>query len=202
MSDTSLSISDIKPSDSERISSASEMSPSDNETGPLNSETGPLNHFDGEGRAIMVDVADKAVTDRAAVAKGRIRMRPATLALIEAGQAAKGDVLGVARVAGIMAAKRAWELIPLCHQLPLCHCGIEFYADGERSEIEAACSVRVTGRTGAEMEALTGAATALLTIYDMCKAVDREMEIHSLCLHEKSGGKSGHYRREVSARAE
>ncbi|MDR1194455.1 MAG: cyclic pyranopterin monophosphate synthase MoaC, partial [Peptococcaceae bacterium] len=119
-----------------------------------------LNHFDSDGRAIMVDVTDKSETGRAAVAKGRVRMRPATLALIVSGNAAKGDVLGVARIAGIMAAKRAWEMIPLCHPLLLNYCGVEFSIDEENHEIEAACSVRVTGRTGAEMEALAGAAAA------------------------------------------
>lgn len=155
-----------------------------------------LSHFDERGNAVMLDVSPKADTARTAVARGRIRMRPATLAIIRGGKAEKGDVLGVARVAGIMAAKKTWELIPMCHPLILTNCVLDFILHEERSEIEAVCTVRTTGKTGVEMEALTGVSAALLTVYDMCKAVDRGMALHDIGLWEKSGGKSGDYRRE------
>ncbi len=158
--------------------------------------TGPttgarLSHIDAAGNAVMVDVTDKPVTDRTATARGRVSMAPATLALIAEGGMKKGDVLGVARLAGIMAAKRTADLIPLCHPLPLSSVAVELTpaADGAGVEIEA--TVRTTGRTGVEMEALTAVSVAALTIYDMCKAVDRGMRIENIRLARKSGGKSG-----------
>ena len=152
---------------------------------------GELTHFDEQGRAVMVDVTAKPETDRTAIAKGRIRMTPETLRVIQDGTAAKGDVLGVARVAGIMAAKRTGELIPLCHPLPLGKCAIEFRIYEETGEVEAVCTASLRGQTGVEMEALTGVSVALLTIYDMCKAIDKRMEITSVHLAKKTGGKSG-----------
>jgi cyclic pyranopterin phosphate synthase len=153
--------------------------------------SGPiLTHFDAAGRAAMVDVAGKEATARRAVAAGCIVMEPATLALIRDGQAGKGDVLGVARIAGIMAAKRTAELIPLCHPLMLSKVAVAFtLAPPDRVEIEAV--VTLTGRTGVEMEALTAVSVAALTIYDMVKAVDRGMRIEGIRLLHKSGGKSG-----------
>jgi cyclic pyranopterin phosphate synthase len=151
-------------------------------------------HFDAAGRAHMVDVAGKPVTRRVAVAGGRILMQPATLAAIDAGTAKKGDVLGVARIAAIQAAKRTAELVPLCHPLPLTRVAVEFTPDRERSEIAIAVTAETLERTGVEMEALVAAAVGLLTIYDMCKAADRGMRIEGVRLLEKSGGKSGHFR--------
>lgn len=148
-------------------------------------------HLDGEGNAIMVDIGGKEITRRAAVAVGRIRMSPACFEIVEQGRAKKGDVLGVARIAGIQGAKQAAGLIPLCHQIQLTSSKIEFSLHQETYEIEAACTVACEGRTGAEMEALTGASIALLTIYDMCKAVDKQMVIGGIHLAEKQGGKSG-----------
>ena len=150
-----------------------------------------LTHFDGQGRAVMVDVGAKAITSRRAVAAGRVTMAPATLARIRDGAAAKGDVLGVARLAGIMAAKRTAELIPLCHPLGLDSVTVDFTLDeaGSAVEIRAVCAV--TGRTGVEMEAMTAVSIAALTIYDMCKAVDRGMILGAIRLVEKTGGKSG-----------
>jgi cyclic pyranopterin monophosphate synthase len=153
-------------------------------------------HFDDKGRALMVDVSEKDVTVREAVARGEILMEPETLDLILSGQAKKGDVLGVARIAGIMAAKRTPELIPLAHPLPLSSVRVEFFPDRGRSAIEIEATVKVTSRTGVEMEAMTVVAVAGLTIYDMCKAVDRTMSISRIRLMEKSGGRSGHFRRE------
>ena len=148
-----------------------------------------LTHFDAQGRAVMVDVTGKAVTDRTATARARVTMRPETLATILAGTSSKGDVLGTARLAGIMAAKRTADLIPLCHPLPLSSVTIAL-APGETCvEIEA--TVRTTGRTGVEMEALTAASVAALTIYDMCKAIDRGMRIEAIRVMHKDGGKSG-----------
>ncbi|MFO1178574.1 MAG: cyclic pyranopterin monophosphate synthase MoaC [Ottowia sp.] len=162
------------------------------------STASPLTHFDAQGQAHMVDVGAKPATHRVAVACGRIEMQPATLALIEAGTAKKGDVLGVARIAGIMAAKKTSELIPLCHPLALSRVAIDFEADGAYSKPAAAvfctATVETTGPTGVEMEALTAVQVALLTIYDMCKAVDRGMTITGVRLLEKRGGKSGRYR--------
>jgi len=159
----------------------------------------PLTHFDAAGNACMVDVGDKAVTDRLARAGGRIRMLPATLALIRDGRAAKGDVLGVARIAGIMAAKRTAELIPLCHQIPLSQVRIEFTLDAAGNAVNCEASVRTMERTGVEMEALTAVTVALLTVYDMCKAVDRGMVIEGVGVLEKAGGKSGHWQIDKSA---
>lgn len=156
--------------------------------------TSPLTHFDAAGQAHMVDVGAKAETERIAVAGGRIRMRAETLALIQAGEAAKGDVLGVARIAAIQAAKRTGELIPLCHPIPLTHVSVEFSIDQPACAVDCECKTQTVGRTGVEMEAMTAVAAALLTIYDMCKAVDRGMVIEGVRLLEKSGGKSGTWR--------
>jgi cyclic pyranopterin phosphate synthase len=154
-----------------------------------------LTHFDAEGRAVMVDVGGKAITDRAATARARVVMQPATLAMIRAGTAKKGDVLGVARLAGIMAAKRTAELIPLCHPLPITNVTIDLEPAGDDS-VEIAATVKTTGQTGVEMEALTAASVAALTVYDMCKAVDRGMRIEGLRVVAKSGGKSGDFTQE------
>jgi cyclic pyranopterin monophosphate synthase len=151
----------------------------------------PLSHFDAQGDAHMVDVADKAETRRIARARGRISMQPGTLALIRDGTARKGDVLGVARIAAIQAAKRTAELIPLCHPLALTHIAAEFELDETAASVTLAVTVETVGRTGVEMEALTAVSVGLLTIYDMCKAVDRAMRIDGVLLAEKSGGKSG-----------
>lgn len=148
-------------------------------------------HFDSAGNARMVDVSNKPTTTRTATAKARVVMQPSTLAMISAGTAGKGDVLGVARVAGIMAAKHTAELIPLCHPLPLCSVAIDFATDPEGSAVEITVLCRVEGRTGVEMEALTAAAIAALTVYDMCKSADRAMRIEALHLVHKAGGKSG-----------
>jgi len=157
----------------------------------------PLTHFDAQGQAHMVDVGAKPATHRVAVAGGRIEMQPGTLALIESGSAQKGDVLGIARVAGIMAAKKTSELIPLCHPLALSRVAIAFQpvaAQGARAAaVTCTATVETTGPTGVEMEALTAVQVALLTIYDMCKAADRAMCITGVRLLEKRGGKSGHY---------
>jgi cyclic pyranopterin phosphate synthase len=152
--------------------------------------TQTLTHFDEQGRAAMVDVSEKAPTTRIATARGRITMRPETLALIQAGQVGKGDVLGVARLAGIMAAKRTSDLIPLCHPLMLSKVTVDLAAaPPDAVEIEA--TVKLTGQTGVEMEALTAVTVAALTVYDMCKAADRGMRIEAVRLVHKSGGKSG-----------
>lgn len=161
----------------------------------MNSPPNPLTHFDDQGASRMVDVGAKPETERMARASGLIRMRPATLELIRDKKLAKGDVLEVARLAGIMAAKRTGELIPLCHPLPISSAQIDFSFPGSDSvRIEAI--VRVFGRTGVEMEALSAVSVAALTVYDMCKAVDRGMTIESICLEEKTGGKSGTYQRQ------
>jgi len=154
-----------------------------------------LTHIDASGAARMVDVGAKEVTERVAVAGAQVSMRPETLALLEAGAHKKGDVLAVARVAGIQAAKKCPDLIPLCHPLLLTSVSVDFRIDPARScvHIEACC--KVSGKTGVEMEALTAAAVAALTIYDMCKAVDRGMEIRSVGLLQKTGGKSGSWER-------
>ncbi|MEM9198111.1 MAG: cyclic pyranopterin monophosphate synthase MoaC [Pseudomonadota bacterium] len=148
-----------------------------------------LTHFDAKGDAQMVDVSDKPETVRTAIARGAVEMAPDTLAMIRAGQAAKGDVLAVARLAGIMAAKRTADLIPLCHPLALSKVAVELDASGPRVEIEAV--VRTTGRTGVEMEALTAVSTAALTVYDMVKAVDKGMRLTDIRLVLKEGGRSG-----------
>jgi cyclic pyranopterin phosphate synthase len=156
-------------------------------------------HFDSAGGAVMVDVGDKPVTSREAVAEGSISFNRETLALIQNGGAKKGDVLGVARIAGIMAVKHTSMLIPLCHTLLIDKCGIDFSINDKQSAVKAVCTVRLKGKTGAEMEALTGVTVALLTIYDMCKAVDRSMTMNGIQLVEKKGGKSGHFVRENQA---
>ncbi len=155
-----------------------------------------LTHFDAAGRAAMVDVSGKDVTVRSATARARVTMLPATLALIAAGTAKKGDVLGVARLAGIMAAKRTAELIPLCHPLPIDAVSVDLTPDSAGPAVEIAATVRTTGRTGVEMEALTAASVAALTVYDMCKSVDRGMRIEALRVVAKDGGKSGGFRQE------
>ncbi len=157
-----------------------------------------LTHFDGQGRAVMVDVGAKPVTARRAVAAGRVTMAPATLARIRDGAAAKGDVLGVARLAGIMAAKRTAELIPLCHPLGLDSVTVDFTLDEAASAVEIRAVCAVTGRTGVEMEAMTAVSIAALTIYDMCKAVDRAMTLGAIRLIEKTGGKSGDWLAETA----
>jgi cyclic pyranopterin phosphate synthase len=151
-----------------------------------------LSHFDAEGRAVMVDISGKPETDRIATAAARIVMKPETLATILSGTAKKGDVLGTARLAGIMAAKRTAELIPLCHTLPISAVTIDLAPYGEDS-VDITATVRTTGRTGVEMEALTAASIAALTIYDMCKAIDRTMRIESLRIVFKDGGASGRF---------
>ena len=148
-------------------------------------------HFDAEGKAVMVDVSDKPETDRVAVAHGIVTMQPATLALIRDGAIAKGDVLSVARLAGIMGAKRTPDLIPLCHPLALSSVRVELSLDETRHAVVIEATCRLKGRTGVEMEALTAVSVAALTIYDMCKAVDRGMAIGEIRLVHKSGGKSG-----------
>jgi cyclic pyranopterin phosphate synthase len=159
-------------------------------------ETPPaLTHFDAEGRAAMVDVAGKPETARVAVARGRVVMAPATLDRIRQGQIGKGDVLGVARLAGIMAAKRTSDLIPLCHPLMLSKVAVDL-APAAPDAVEIEATVSLTGRTGVEMEALTAVSVAALTIYDMCKAIDRGMRIDNVRLAHKSGGKSGVYEAE------
>jgi len=154
-----------------------------------------LTHFDAEGSAHMVDVGEKPSTHRIALASGRIRMQPRTLALIAAGRAKKGDVLAVARIAAVQAAKRAAELIPLAHPIALTRVAVEFKMDKKNSAVHVAARVECRGQTGVEMEALTAAAVGLLTIYDMVKAVDRAMTLTDIRLEEKHGGKSGIFRR-------
>jgi cyclic pyranopterin monophosphate synthase len=151
----------------------------------------PLTHFDAQGQAHMVDVSAKAETHRIAQAGGTIRMLPATLALIESGQARKGDVIGIARIAAIQAAKRTAELIPLCHPLPITRVAVEFEIDRAASAVRCIAQVETLGRTGVEMEALTAVQIGLLTIYDMCKAADRGMVMGDIRVLEKRGGKSG-----------
>ena len=153
-----------------------------------------LTHFDESGQARMVDVGTKAVTERRAVARGKICMQPATFQLIIESDVKKGDVLGVARLSGILAAKRTSDLIPLCHPLRLTSITVEFTPDSDKSEIMIQATVNAKDRTGVEMEALVAVSTAALTIYDMCKSYDRGMVIDDIRLLEKSGGKSGHYR--------
>lgn len=152
-----------------------------------------LTHFDASGAAHMVDVSEKAATFRRAVARGSVRMAPETLALVTAGTAAKGDVLGVARLAGIMAAKRTADLVPLCHPLPLTKVSVDLRPDHENGTVEIEATTATTGPTGVEMEALTAVSVAALTVYDMLKAVDRGMVIGNIRLALKEGGKSGRY---------
>ncbi len=153
----------------------------------------PLTHFDAAGKAHMVDVGDKPATHRIAVASGRITMLPATLALVQGGQATKGDVLGVARIAAIQGAKRTSELVPLCHPIAITRIAVEFAIDAAAHAIQCTARVETHGPTGVEMEALTAVQVGLLTIYDMCKAVDRGMVIGDVKLLEKHGGKSGSF---------
>ncbi|NJN17180.1 MAG: cyclic pyranopterin monophosphate synthase MoaC [Oscillochloris sp.] len=160
------------------------------------SESEKLTHLDAEGRAHMVDVGAKAETQREAVARGSVYMRPETLRMILDGAAPKGDVLAAARIAGIMAAKRTPDLIPLCHTLLLTHVGVDLTPDADASVLRIEATVRTKGQTGVEMEALTAVSVAALTIYDMCKAVDRNMRISDLRLASKSGGRSGDLRLE------
>ena len=152
-----------------------------------------LTHFDSSGQAHMVDVGDKSATSRVAVARGYIEMQPQTLQLIERGEHKKGDVLGIARVAGIMATKKTPDLVPLCHPLALTHVAVDFDIDAPGKRVLCRVTAHTHGPTGVEMEALTGVQVALLTIYDMCKAVDRGMVIGEVRLEHKSGGKSGEW---------
>ena len=152
-----------------------------------------FNHFDQAGNAIMVDVTGKEVTTRTAVAQGSIRVSAEIIEAIKNGTSKKGDVLGVARVAGIMATKRTSDLIPMCHPLSLNKCSVDFEIDDSAGTVTAVCTVRTDGKTGVEMEALTGTSVALLTIYDMCKAIDKRMCIENVHLVTKQGGKSGDF---------
>jgi cyclic pyranopterin phosphate synthase len=161
--------------------------------------TSPLTHFDAQGQAHMVDVSAKAETHRVARATGTIRMRPATLALIASGSAKKGDVIVVARIAAIQAAKRTAELIPLCHPLPITRVAVEFELDAAASRVRCTAQVETHGRTGVEMEALTAVQVGLLTVYDMCKAADRGMVMDGIRVLAKSGGKSGDWAADLSA---
>ncbi len=154
-----------------------------------------FSHIDGEGRIQMVDVTEKGVSSRRAVARGQIAMKPETLAQILSGRTKKGNVLETARIAGIMAAKKTADLIPLCHPLSLTHVQIDFHPDQTSGAIDIEAVAQVLGSTGVEMEALTAVAVAALTVYDMCKAVDREMVVSDIRLMEKSGGKSGTFQR-------
>jgi cyclic pyranopterin phosphate synthase len=154
-----------------------------------------LTHFNQSGEAHMVDVGEKAITQRTAVTEGYIKMQPATLKLIIEGGHKKGDVLSIARIAGIMASKKTADLIPLCHPLPITYVEINLSAEMDRNRIRCQTTVKTNGQTGVEMEALNATQVALLTIYDMCKAVDRGMVIQSVQLLEKDGGKSGHWQR-------
>jgi cyclic pyranopterin phosphate synthase len=156
-------------------------------------EESELTHFDQKGNAIMVDVTEKLDSVREATAIGRIQVNEKVFEAVKARDVQKGDVLGVARVAGIMGAKKTSELIPMCHILNITKASIDFEMLKESLEIEVSCTVKVTGKTGVEMEALTGAGIALLTIYDMCKAIDKEMEIREVYLKKKTGGKSGEF---------
>ena len=154
-----------------------------------------LTHFNQSGEAHMVDVGQKAITQRIAVTTGYIEMLPSTLALIQNGEHKKGDVLSIARIAGIMASKKTADLIPLCHPLPITYVEVNFTIDVEKNRIHCHTTVKTNGQTGVEMEALTATQIALLTIYDMCKAVDRGMSINKVQLEQKSGGKSGSWQR-------
>ncbi len=154
-----------------------------------------LTHFDDEGKARMVDVSEKPLTKREAIAVGSVHMKPETIKLIKDRLISKGDVLGVARVAGIMAAKKTSELIPMCHPLNITSVGIDFDIDEDKNKVDIKTTVRIMGQTGVEMEALTATSAAALTIYDMCKAVDKEMVISDIMLKEKRGGKSGEFKR-------
>ena len=152
-----------------------------------------LTHFDGDGKAHMVDVSDKDITARIAVAEGWVRMKPETLAVVQSGDAKKGDVLGTARLAGIMGAKKTPDLIPLCHPLPITKVAVDFQVDEGASAIRVEATVKTTGKTGVEMEALTAVSTAALTIHDMVKAIDKGVVIDGIRVVLKDGGKSGRY---------
>ncbi|MFP4033460.1 MAG: cyclic pyranopterin monophosphate synthase MoaC [Desulfococcaceae bacterium] len=156
-------------------------------------------HIDSSGHVRMVDVSEKAETRRTAKAGGRISMTPETFAAITEGDVKKGNVLEAARIAGVMAAKRTAELIPMCHPLNIAHAGVDFFPEPDRNAFRIEAAVSIAGPTGVEMEALTAVSVAALTIYDMCKALDKGMTISDICLLEKSGGKSGHYRRPADA---
>jgi cyclic pyranopterin monophosphate synthase len=162
---------------------------------PVNSSAPSLTHFDAEGKAHMVDVGGKSATHRVAVAAGAITMRPETLALVRDGNAKKGDVLGVARIAAIMAAKKTHDWIPLCHPLALSHVRVEFSSDEVAACVHCRVTVETIGPTGVEMEALTAVSAALLTVYDMLKAADRGMVLGPIALEQKTGGQSGTYQR-------
>ncbi|MFT3985258.1 MAG: cyclic pyranopterin monophosphate synthase MoaC [Lachnospiraceae bacterium] len=152
-----------------------------------------LTHFNKEGNAIMVDVSQKKITGREALASGKIFVSREVMEAIRGGGSNKGDVLGVARVAGMMAVKQTSTLIPMCHPLPIDRCGIEFICDENENTVTASCTVKMEGKTGVEMEALTGVSVALLTVYDMCKAIDKRMIISDIRLIKKTGGKSGEF---------
>lgn len=153
-----------------------------------------LNHFDAAGNAVMVDVGGKNLTERIAVASGKIFVSEEVYSAIASGSSKKGDVLGVARIAGIMAAKKTSEVIPLCHPLPLSHCSLDFEMLSDESAVKVIATVKTTWATGVEMEALHAASVALLTIYDMCKAIDKRMTLGEIHLERKSGGKSGNFK--------
>ena len=163
----------------------------------MTSQDTPLTHFDAAGQAHMVDVGAKQDTHRIAVAAGTIRMQPATLALIQSGSAKKGDVLGIARIAAIMGAKRTSDLVPLCHPLPITRVALDFEVDAAASSVHCRAQVETVGKTGVEMEALTAVQVALLTIYDMCKAADRGMVMSDIRVLEKHGGKSGDWSADI-----
>ena len=155
---------------------------------------GELNHFDSAGNAVMVDVGGKNLTERIAVASGKIFVGAEVYHAIESGTSKKGDILGVARIAGIMAAKKTFEMIPLCHPLPLSHCSLDFEMLPDESAVKISATVKTTWTTGVEMEALHAVSVALLTIYDMCKAIDKKMTLREIHLESKSGGKSGNFK--------
>lgn len=152
-----------------------------------------LNHFDEKGNAIMVDVSEKNITERIAVASGKIFVSDEIFEKIKIGNSKKGDILGVARIAGIMAAKKTSEIIPLCHPLQISHCKIDFELDDKENFVKVISTVKISGKTGVEMEALHSVSVALLTIYDMCKAIDKKMILGDIKLEKKSGGKSGNF---------
>lgn len=154
---------------------------------------GEFTHFDENGNAVMVDVTEKNITSRTAVAKGSIKVNSEIMKAVVSHTVEKGDVLGVARVAGILGVKQTSSLIPMCHPLNISKCAVDFEVDDKNNVITAICTVKVDGRTGVEMEALTGASVALLTIYDMCKAIDKHMEMTAIHLVKKTGGKSGEF---------
>jgi cyclic pyranopterin phosphate synthase len=183
----------LQPNVHAQAKTMTSKTPNTPETANAPHPTSPLTHFDAQGQAHMVDVGAKAATHRIAVATGRIEMQPETLALIESGTAKKGDVLGIARIAGIMAAKKTSDLIPLCHPLALTRVAVEFELLPARNSVRCAATVETVGPTGVEMEALTAVQITLLTIYDMCKAVDRGMAIQDVRVQEKRGGASGHF---------